>query len=318
MQIFPTIAVRASVAATLAIAFFGCRKPSSGPAILPYYGFEVSDLNGDGIDDIIGANSNGMAVVDGKTFKARLVGIKPPQTWRLSNGNIVTTGRETPRVLQVVEVSSGTVLKTFQLADNVTSLHEAGDKSNSNSAAAEASSVIVKLLDQHVYLLDLATLRLVEQLPQLEARQRYQPIFCTSTRATCSWDDQTSSSPNVATVTQGKYRVSLRIKQPGTRELSAVCFDNNGNPSAPLLIDAKGFGLNGIDLDDGRLFVSYGGSVTAYDAATCVPQWQRQQLAAEVLQAERGRLYVTTTGIRNYPKKLIVLDAATGTLLGAP
>jgi hypothetical protein len=304
----------AAIVATLTVALLGCYKPSIGPAILPYYGFEIIDLNGDGVDDIVGANPNSMAVVDGKTFKARMLGIKPPQTWRLINGNIVTTGRETPRVLHVIELASGAVRKTFQLTDNVTSLQVP----SSDRAAAVASTVIVKLLDQHVYRLDLTTLQLVEQLPQVEVQPKYQPIFCTSTQAACSWDDQMSGSPNIATLTHGNNRVSVRIKQPGTRELSVVCFDSNGNPRAPVLIDAKGYGINGIDLADGHLFVSYGGDVKAYDAATCDPQWQRQQLAAEVLQAQRGRLYVTTTGIRNYPKKLIVLDAATGILVGAP
>ena len=304
---------------TMAMLLANCHKPSTGSAIRPFFGFEIVDLNGDGIDDIVGASTNGMAVVDGKTFKARMLGIKPPEIWRLLDGKIVTAARETPRVLQVVELRSGTVLKTFQLSDNVNILQVAGGKTATD--AADNNGVRVQLRDQHAYLLDLTRLRLIEQLPQLPvlaAPQLYQPIFCASTRAACSWDDKTSSSPNVATITQGSQQVSVRIKQPGTRELSVVCFDSNGNPSAAVLIDPKGYGINGIDLADGHLFVSYGGDVKAYDAATCAPQWQRQQLAAEVLQAQRGRLYVTTAGHRNYGKNLIVLDAATGTLLGAP
>ena len=110
----------------------------------------------------------------------------------------------------------------------------------------------------------------------------------------------------------------MRIKQPGTRELSVVCFDGAGRESASVLVDDKGYGIKGIELADGRLFVSYLGGVMAYDATTCKPKWQRQALTAEVLQAQRGRLYVTTAGRRNYGKNLIVLDAATGTSLGEP
>ena len=308
-----------AVFAVLAISVSACNNASKGSAIRPFFGFEIVDLNNDGTDDIVGASTNGMAVVDGKTFKARLLGIKPPELWRLINGTIVTTARETPRSLQVVELRTGKVFKTFQLPDNVSSLQLADDATA--ASADDNIAVRVQLRDQHVYLLDLTTLRLTEQVPPLQARAApalYQPIFCASTRAACSWDDKTNTSPNVATVTQGGHRVSVRIKQPGTRELSVVCFDANGKPSAAVMIDAKGYNIKGLELADGRLMVSYLGDITAYDAITCAPQWQRQQLAAEVLQANNGRLYVTTAGRRNYGKDLIVLDIATGTLLGAP
>ena len=307
---------------TMAMSLANCHKPSTGSAIRPFFGFEIVDLNNDGIDDIVGASTNGMAVVDGKTFKARMVGIKPPEMWRLLDGKIVTTARETPRVLQVVELRSGTVLKTFQLSDKVATLTQP-PSTVGESASVSDGSMVLSLIDHRNYILQLNDLTLREQ-PQAQAQaqpvapQPSQPIFCAGANAACSWDDKTSSSPNVATITQGSQRISVRIKQPGTRELSVVCFDGAGRESAPVLLDEKGYGIKGIDLADGRLFVSYLGGVNAYNANTCAPQWQRQELAAEVLQAQRGRLYVTTAGHRNYGKNLIILDAATGTLLGAP
>jgi len=299
----PTL--RVTTFAVLALSLTNCGKPSMGSAIRPYYEFEVVDTNGDGIDDIVGASNNGMAVVDGKTFKARMLGIKPPEIWRLLNGKIITAARETPRVLHVVEFSTGAVLKTFQLTDNVATLRET------------KGNVFVQLRDQHAYLLDLTTLRLIEQLPRLPAPGPYQPIFCAGARAACSWDDKTNSSPNVVILSQGSHRVSVRIKQSGPRQLSLVCFDASGQQTGPVVIDENGAGLKGIELADGRLFISYLGAVSAYDAATCTLQWQRQQLAAEVIQAQHGRLYVTTEGRPNYGKDVVVLDAATGVLLVA-
>lgn len=88
------------------------------------------------------------------------------------------------------------------------------------------------------------------------------------------------------------------------------------------MIDPKGYGIKGMDLADGRLYVSYSGAVLAFDATTCAPQWQLtldgEHGAPEALQAVHGRVYVTTAGKRNYGKKLVVLDGNNGTLLFAP
>ena len=200
----------------------------SGSAIRPYFGYEIVDVNNDGIDDLIGAGGNGMAVVDGKTHKVRSLGIKDPGAWQYAAGKIVTAGRETPRVLQVFDFATGSELKSFALSDNVASLKPIDDKS--------PTILAVKLIDQHTHVLDLAALTMVEQSAASPTTQptpnAYRPIFCAGARAECNWDDKTSSDPHVATLVQGNHRISIRIKTPGTRELSAVCIDANNRESA--------------------------------------------------------------------------------------
>lgn len=295
-----------------------CKISTEGSSIRPYFGYQIADVNSDGIDDLVGAGVNGMAVVDGKTHKARALGIKEPGAWQFAAGKIVTAGRETPRVLQVFDFATGKELKSFALSDNIASMLPRDDKS--------PNLLVVTLIDQHTHVLDLAALTLVEQSAASPTTQptpnAYRPIFCAGARAECNWDDKTSSDPHVATLVQGINRVSIRIKTPGTRELSAVCIDANNRETAPTMIDPKGYGIKGMDLADGRLYVSYSGAVLAFDATTCAPQWQLtldgEHGAPEALQAVHGRVYVTTAGKRNYGKKLVVLDGSSGALLFAP
>ncbi len=296
-----------------------CKISSDGgSAIRPYFGYQIVDTNNDGVDDLVGAGVNGMAVVDGKTHKARALGIKEPGAWQFAAGKIVTASRETPRVLHVIDFATGKELKSFALSDNIASMLPRDDKS--------PNLLVVTLIDQHTHLLDLAALTMVEHPAAAATAQAtptsYRPIFCAGMRAECSWDDKTSSDPHVATLVQGINRVSIRIKKPGTRELSAVCFDASSRETAPTMIDPKGYGIKGIELADGRLYVSYLGAVHAFDALTCAPLWQlgldANYGAPEALQAVHGRVYVTTAGKRNYGKNLVVLDGSSGALLFAP
>ena len=155
-------ALRRTTVALWAVLLTNCATPPPSSAIRPLFGFEVVDINGDGIDDIVGASTKGMAVVDGQTFKARMLGIKPPETWQLLNGKIITTARETPRMLQVVELRTGAVLKTFPLLANVVTLRPTNSTVLDGGELRTASNVLVQLDDQRRYLLDLKTLRLIE------------------------------------------------------------------------------------------------------------------------------------------------------------
>ncbi len=270
------------------------------------------DLNGDGVDDLVGARMNGEAMaLDGRTGK---------EIWRKAIGYPALGYAFLPDHLAVLEGQS-VVLYDLRTGNQGATFTPPWQDKPGRLVACGTSLYAVAIDDTAVRIDSARGTMTVEPLRAgCEPARRAQPEPpCRGAHATCEPDKKGTYGryPTTLRDETTKQTVLVRFKEKGTAIATVLRIEPADGQS---IVVAPEGDLQAIDIAGDWVVVARGKEVFAYDFATKA-SWV-VPLETEVktsdfdhgwLRIEKGRVFVQTSRRRRGPSsKLHVLDLATG------
>lgn len=310
MQIRRTRTIERAVLALAAVVLVGC--PGAGaPGADPYNQWMggppfIGDLDGDGVEDLVGWFADpGVVALGGTNYEQlwhradRRIELQNARHMAIVAGGAVVLAQ--PRAVEILDGRTGATRATISVSDEVRGFCGAGGK------------VGVHQIDRVSWTLDVATGKRDDATPPPTCDEQ-RPSLCDGVRhAKCEGSyDQPSvrlTDPDTGDA------VAIEIKSPGTPEISIVGQDRAGQPTYRVAFDPTGTRIRAVDLIAGTLVIRQTGTV-ALDAKTGARLWESTCGGSngDAMVATPTRVYYECDG----PKSAVALrivDRATGAKL---
>lgn len=289
----------------------GCRDDSK-PAFWGGSAPLVIDVDGDGVDDVIGAASaTELAAYDGKSWRRSWTAKAPKGLLEATATHVVVlSGKE----LRTYARRTGAFGATVTLPHEVSVLC---------ASASFGERIFVRFPDHTTARIDPVSgaIDMGAVVPDACPSERNKPRACEAALGACDVDGKTPSgrlAPNL-TLRSGGRVVDVITKRGDHPSVDVIGYlaGSVGDARYTTTIDPSGASVDAADIAGGLLFVKQGASVTAIDTETGAVRWKAAlgNSPSSVFRATLTRVYVGCSG-KDETKALRVADAETGKIVG--